>query len=503
FHLHPQAKYFLFAIHTAFLFGGAYVVASWVFPTHKHTRLQKLGYLAFAIPFYIASVSDPEYGIIAPGVLNSFSLFLHLLYGPATSGQPPTYCKVLMPPFYILSGLGPIMVPFVPLIGALLIGLSFLYFFIVVPYLLFADKPMSKEQRSKVEGDKEVKHAITGDGYYLALYIYLSQVTGAVLGVVLLATSRRSPKEQSLALQAMSTLLLMAAQKVGARCTSVARYAALMLVIYLAVDTLQTFLYLNEDMLSLDFFQMIAIQEVFSLCKNGGILGFLAWAVGLSSTNPYADAESVRLLKSKATVDSLSEIFGAVAAFTFFAVEKELVGMDGAQMVNVTFAGNSTLNYISPFCLSTCPDFTMNNEEMEAPTLEGDEVVSRLAALGVFATVLVIRMACLRAELWFLERMRTHFGKQGAVTPVSEAPISSNTDAGEDGDGSAPAATQRAGQKQASEAVGAAAGVFKEVSLLFLLVSFYCSMNSVAFGLAASKWAPTSDGMAAAMFNEG
>jgi hypothetical protein len=37
----------------------------------------------------------------------------------------------------------------------------------------------------------------------------------------------------------MSTLFLMAAQKVGARCTSVARCAALMLVIYLAVDTLQ------------------------------------------------------------------------------------------------------------------------------------------------------------------------------------------------------------------------------------------------------------------------
>ncbi|GMI27821.1 hypothetical protein TeGR_g318, partial [Tetraparma gracilis] len=292
------------AIHTAFLFGGPYVVASWVFPTHKHTRLQKLGYLAFAIPFYVILVSDPEYGIIANGVLTFLHLFLHLLYGPATSGQPPTYCKVLTPPFYILFGLGFIMTPFVPLIGGLLGGLGFLYFFIVLPYLLFADKPMSKEQRTKVEGDKEVKHVITGDGYYLALYIFLSQATGATLGGVLLATSGTSPKEQSLALQATSTLLLMAAQKVGARCTSVARCAALMLVIYLAVDTMQTFLYLNEDMLSLDFFQMIAIQEVFSLCKNGGILGFLAWAVGLSSTNPYADAESVRLLKSKATVDS-------------------------------------------------------------------------------------------------------------------------------------------------------------------------------------------------------
>ncbi|GMI26376.1 hypothetical protein TeGR_g7077, partial [Tetraparma gracilis] len=477
--LHPQAKYFVTAIATAFSFGGVYVVASWVFPTHKHTRLQKLGYLAFAILYYMVFVlpDTEDGGPICVGVGYFFCLFLHLLYGPATSGQPPTYCKVLMPPVYILIGLGWIMIPFVPEMGALLLGLGFLYFFIVAPYLLFADKPMSKEQRSKVEGDKEVKHVVTGDGYYFALYIMLMQGAGTTLGIVLLATSGTSPKEQSLALQAMSTLILMAAQKVGARCTSVARCAALMLVIYLA--------------------------EVFSLCKNGGILGFLAWAVGLSSTNPYADPESVRLLKSKATVDSLSEIFGAVAAFTFFAVEKELVGMDGANMYNVTFAGNSTLNYISPLCLSTCSDFTVNNEEKEAPASEGAEVVSRLAALGIFATVLVIRMACLCGELWFLEFMRKHFGKQGAVTPVSEAPISSNTDAGEDGDGMAPAATQRAGQKQASEALGAAAGVFEEMSLLFLLVSFYIAINTVAFGLLTWKWTPTSDGVAAALFNEG
>jgi hypothetical protein len=161
---HPQAKYFLGASNTAFLFGGAYVVASWVFPTHRHTRLQKLGYLAFAIPYYIALVSGPEYLPIGTGVLCFFFLFLHLIYGPAT-GQPPTYCKVLMPPFYILPGLG----MNVPKIGALLTGLAFLYFFIVVPFLLFADKPMSKEQRTKVEGDKEVKHVITGDGYYLVV----------------------------------------------------------------------------------------------------------------------------------------------------------------------------------------------------------------------------------------------------------------------------------------------------------------------------------------------
>jgi len=169
----------------------------------------------------------------------------------------------------------------------------------------------------------------------------------------------------------------------------------------------------------------------------------------------------------------MSEIFGAVAAIIFFVVEKELIDMDGANMYNVTFAGNSTLNYMSPFCLGTCPNFNVNNGE--PPT----EVVSRLQTLGVIATVLVIRMACLCGELWFLDSMRTSFDKQGAV-----APISSNSDAGEN------AATHRA-----DRTVHAAANVFEKVSLPFLLVSFYGAMNSVALGLRVSKWTPTSDGV--------
>jgi len=301
---HPQAKFFLYAISTSFYFGGSYVVASWVFPTHELTRLQKLGYLAFAIPFYIALLSGPEYLSITIGVVIFFFLFLHFIYGPATS-QPPTYCKVLVHPFYILSGLGYFFNPFVPKIGALLVGIGFLYLFIVLPYLLFADKPMNKEQHTKVEGDKEVKHVITGDGYYLALYICISQAAGFVLGIVLLFTSGSSPKVQSLALQAYATLLLTAAQKLGARCASVARCSALMLVIYLAVDTMQTFLYLNEDMFSSDFFQMMAIQEVFSLCKNSGIHRYMAWAIGLkgcglSSTNPCVPPDPRRLHTSSA-----------------------------------------------------------------------------------------------------------------------------------------------------------------------------------------------------------
>jgi hypothetical protein len=164
---HPQAKYVLMAIQTAKLFWGSYVVASWVFPTHKHTRLQKLGYLAFAVPRYASLVSGPQYVPISLGVVCFFLLFLHFVYGSA-AGQPATYCKKLIPPYYILSGLGMITTPFVPKIGALLIGLGFLYLLIVLPYLLFADKPMNKEQRTKVDGDKEVKHVITGDGYYSA-----------------------------------------------------------------------------------------------------------------------------------------------------------------------------------------------------------------------------------------------------------------------------------------------------------------------------------------------
>ena len=77
-------------------------------------------------------------------------------------------------------------------------------------------------------------------------------------------------------------------------------------------------------MFSTDFFKMLAIQEAFSIAKNSGAFELIMWVVGARKTFPYGDPKTIRLLKSKAMVDSLSEVLAGFAACAIFSVETEV-----------------------------------------------------------------------------------------------------------------------------------------------------------------------------------
>ena len=77
-------------------------------------------------------------------------------------------------------------------------------------------------------------------------------------------------------------------------------------------------------MFSTDFFKMLAIQEAFSIAKNSGLFELIMWVVGARKTFPYGDPKTIRLLKSKAMVDSLSEVLAGFAACAIFSVETEV-----------------------------------------------------------------------------------------------------------------------------------------------------------------------------------
>ena len=62
-----------------------------------------------------------------------------------------------------------------------------------------------------------------------------------------------------------------------------------MLVVYLQVDLVQTFLYLQVDMLSFEFLEMILIQEAASIFKNCGFSDVIKFLVGFRKTLPYHD----------------------------------------------------------------------------------------------------------------------------------------------------------------------------------------------------------------------
>jgi len=62
-----------------------------------------------------------------------------------------------------------------------------------------------------------------------------------------------------------------------------------MLVVYLQVDLVQTFLYLQVDMLSFEFLEMLFIQEAASIFKNCGFSDVIKFVLGFRKTLPYHD----------------------------------------------------------------------------------------------------------------------------------------------------------------------------------------------------------------------
>ena len=55
-----------------------------------------------------------------------------------------------------------------------------------------------------------------------------------------------------------------------------------------------------------------------------GLFELIMWVVGARKTFPYGDLKTIRLLKSKAMVDSLSEVLAGFAACAIFTVETEV-----------------------------------------------------------------------------------------------------------------------------------------------------------------------------------
>ena len=78
-----------------------------------------------------------------------------------------------------------------------------------------------------------------------------------------------------------------------------------MLVVYLQVDLVQTFLYLRVDMLSFEFLDMLFIQEAASIFKNCGFSDVIKFLVGFRKTLPYHDEVRVSYALLESTLVKL------------------------------------------------------------------------------------------------------------------------------------------------------------------------------------------------------
>ena len=83
----------------------------------------------------------------------------------------------------------------------------------------------------------------------------------------------------------------------------------------------------------------------------------MAYRLGLIKENPYTDPVAVKMLKSKALVDSLSEMLTGIAMLVFYVTEAAAREWDGANVIRVTPVTNANSTFVgfdAPYCMATC-----------------------------------------------------------------------------------------------------------------------------------------------------
>ena len=268
-------------------------------------------------------------------------------------------------------------------------------------------------------------------------------------------------------------------------------------MIYFSVDYFQTALYLTVDVSSEEFWIMIGIGEIGSLAKNGGLLQYLMWCVCLRKTNPYNDADFVKMLRSKGAVDSLSELLVGFSAFVHYVLEMESRTWAQIDMYNVTFtdlSSNITSFFLTEQCSITCMGYNVD-EGVPPPPVESLKKFWTL--LGLFSFISSIRVGFLLLETTLVNKMEARAVRANTSTVMPDA----DGDNADEVEVEAPVSVQVTVsnsfsiQRHASEVTNNVAGlVFKDVSTSFLLVSFLIAMNMNWWGLHLLAFTPADEG---------
>ncbi len=389
---------YLSAASTTAHFAGSFIIASNVRPEHKHRPIEIAYYIMLAVCAFVAFA----FGIgVAPQIYTAMLYVInHWVYG-SRSTQPATYIKWLAPPLYMMTLLffaftgGKFTVNAVTYA---LFVINFLYGIFIFVFVLSCDRPLEKNETSMVE--------IRNDGFYYTLYLYWTLGAAVYIAAGLHISVSQGPIVQSLALQCTSVLLLVFSQRVSIRATDPTRFAALMLIIYCATDTMQALLFIQEGSFTIDFFVMILIQEISSLFKNCGFIELFSWIIGTSKIMPYRSDKMITMLRSKALVDSISEILACISAFSILVVETEVLSWEDVVKFNVTLHDDDghVESYVASICLSTCIGWNVDSR-VPPP----NHISSTIDIFILLCVILFIRIICLAAEVTLLSTIKNRF----------------------------------------------------------------------------------------------
>ena len=268
-----------------------------------------------------------------------------------------------------------------------------------------------------------------------------------------------------------------------------------MLVGYLQVDLVQTFLYLRVDMFSFEFLEMLLIQEAASILKNCGFSDVIKFLVGFRKTLPYHDEARLGMLQSRGMVDTLSELIVCFLAAAAYAAETAAKNMDSAPVFHFNYSvtdSNTTNTFVvfdALYGLTTCVGWLSSADLAPPPPPKRNSLEVAL----LFAFVAFVRVLCLFVENYLMTRSKANFDRIKAAVQVSveikveaeaEAEVeveveveANNSDAIGEG-----ATLKRA--RTMSSVKGGATKVFFSIGPFFFAVSFVLALQSVFNGMA-------------------
>jgi len=260
-----------------------------------------------------------------------------------------------------------------------------------------------------------------------------------------------------------------------------------MLSIYIAIDLVQSILYFDADLYSMDFVRIVLVQEISGLVKNSGLLEFMGYLFRFRKQNPYRSIESVQMMLKKGLIDTMSEILSVVMITCMYVVESFLITHNVARPVIVTKYGlvngsSSELNMTDvewefewPKCSVTCAGW--NAGRGHAP----DETKNTGDLLLFMVILLAVRVAFMLAERTILLTVQAKLssGDSSVVGIVEEKGEESDTEAGEEG--------------VADLAAQEASRVFEKVSPLLIACILYAGIQGATFGIITANWSGISD----------
>ena len=169
----PYFAWVFSIVYTFVTIAGPIVIAGYARPNQRNENVFYIGaglfalvYFAFAVGFTVFG-GPVEYNL---AVMYLFFFFVHVAYGRygEEDGEPATFAKYLLPPAYILMGLGCAFMPSKPETN--IYSLGFLYYVAVLVGLLILDRPIDRTKCITIAEDGTItKHVITNDCHYYAV----------------------------------------------------------------------------------------------------------------------------------------------------------------------------------------------------------------------------------------------------------------------------------------------------------------------------------------------